>query len=392
MRNVYADCGATTPLNSDVFQAMLPFLQEEYGNPSSMHSWGQRTAKAIMQARAQVAALVGAKPQEVIFTSGGTEADNLALRGAAIANRKKGNHLITSAIEHPAVLNTVNALKKEGFEVTILPVDREGKISIEELKAAIRPETILVSIMHANNEIGTIQPIREIGKVCRARGILFHTDAVQSAGKLPLDLEEDNLDLITLSAHKIYGPKGVGALVARRGVALRPVTTGGAHEKGLRPGTENVPGIVGFGKAAEMALQEKTLEAASLSRLGSDLARKLLQIPGSMLNGHPTDRLPGNVNVSFPGIEGESLVLMLDQKGIAASSGSACSSHSLDPSHVLLAIGLAHVEAHGSLRFSLGRDATEEDVDAIVAALTPIVERLRAMSPIADQALKGAVV
>lgn len=390
MRKVYADCGATTPVRPEVIEVMVQAMTENFGNPSSMHAWGQNAARTLENARAQVAALVGAKPRDVIFTSGGTEADNIALRGAALANRKKGNHLITSAIEHPAVLNTMKALEKEGYELTILPVDRDGMVSPDELRKAMRPETILVSIMHANNEIGTVQPIRELAAVAHEGGALFHTDAVQSSGKLLLDIYADNLDLVSISAHKINGPKGVGALIIKQGTPIRGISTGGAHERHLRPGTENVPGIVGFGLAAELARLEKTLESERLAKMGQELIEGFLKIPGVILNGHPTERLPGNVNISIPGIEGEALVLMMNAKGVAVSSGSACSSHSLDPSHVLLAIGLEHVQAHGSLRFSLGLDNPEEDVPYILEAIVPVIERLRAMSPIAEEAMAGS--
>lgn len=361
---------------------MMVAMTEQFGNPSSVHSFGRAAKKALEEAREQVAQLIGAEPREIVFTSGGTEADNLAIIGTAMANQKKGKHIITSSIEHHALLDSCKWLEKNGFEVTYLPVTDKGLVRVEDLVAALRDDTILISIMHVNNEVGTIQPIEEIGKIARERGIIFHTDAVQSVGKIPVDVNELQVDLLSLSAHKIYGPKGVGALYIRKGTRVEPRNFGGGQERKRRPGTENLPGIVGFGKAAELA-RINLPEEQKLILLRDKLIDGLLErIPDIQLNGDREKRIPTNVNVSIRFLEGEALLLSMDLKGIAASSGSACTSGSLDPSHVLLAMGICHEIAHGSLRMTLGRDNTEEDIDYVLEELPPIVERLRSMSPL----------
>jgi len=366
---------------------MMTYYTEKYGNPSSVHSFGREAKQALEEARNQVAELIGATPSEVTFTSGGTEADNLAIIGTAEALRKKGKHIITSAIEHHAVLETCEYLAKNGFDLTVIPVDEEGMLSVEDIRKAIRPDTILVSVMHANNEVGSILPIAEIGKLTKEHGIIFHVDAVQSLGKLPIDVNEMNVDLLTVSSHKIYGPKGVGALYVRKGVRVVPLVHGGGQEKKRRSGTENTPGIIGFGKACQLAGQRMAEDAKHHTQLRDKLMNGILQsIDYVKVNGPLGEkRLPNNVNVSIRFVEGESLLLSLDMLGIAASSGSACTSGSLDPSHVLLAMGLVHEIAHGSLRFSLGRQNTEEEVDYVLEQLPKIVERLRMMSPLYDQ-------
>lgn len=381
MKRVYLDHSATTPVRAEVLEAMLPFFTETFGNPSSLHQFGREVRKAVDEAREKTAQAIGASPQEIIFTSGGTEADNLAIRGVARARQKKGNHIITTAIEHHAVLDACLALKEEGFEVTVLPVDEHGRISLEELKAAINDKTILISVMMANNEVGTVQPLPEIGKLARERGIAFHTDAVQALGNLPVNVNDLNCDLLALSAHKFYGPKGVGALYVRGGTRIKIFNFGGSQEKKLRPGTENVPGIVGMGRAAELAVDGMEEKVKYVTGLRDRLIEGLLKIGDVRLNGHPTERLPNNVNVSVQYVEGESLILSLDLKGIAASSGSACTSGSLDPSHVLTAMGLDHQTAHGSLRLSLGYRNTVEEIDYVLGEIPEIVSRLRAMSP-----------
>ncbi|HHX09789.1 MAG TPA: cysteine desulfurase NifS [Firmicutes bacterium] len=382
-RQVYLDHSATTPVRPEVLAAMLPYFAGKFGNASSIHRWGYEAREAINDAREKVASLIGASPSEILFTSGGTEADNLAIRGVAHARRSRGNHLITSQIEHHAVLHTFEVLQKEGFEVTFLPCDKYGLIDPDDVRKAIRKDTILVSIMHGQNEVGTVEPIKEIGEIAREHGALFHSDAVQSAGKIPIDVKELNVDLLTLSSHKIYGPKGVGALYVTKGVRLTPQVTGGAHERRMRAGTENVPGIVGFGEACRLAKAELPEESARLTKLRDKLIEGLLnEIPDVVLNGHPVLRLPHNVNVSVKYLEGESILLNLDRMGVAASSGSACTSGSLEPSHVLLAMGLSHETTHGSLRFSLGMSNTEEDINYVLEILPPIVEKLRAMSPL----------
>lgn len=387
MKKVYLDHSATTPVDQEVAALMMMYYTEKYGNPSSVHSYGREAKQALEESRRQVAELLGSTPQEITFTSGGTEADNLAIIGTAEALHKKGKHIITSAVEHHAVLETCEFLEKNGFELTIIPVDSEGMVSVEEVQKAIRPDTILISIMHANNEVGTIQPIAEIGKLAREHGITFHVDAVQSFGKIPINVKEMNVDLMTVSSHKIYGPKGVGALYVRKGIRITPMAHGGGQEKRRRSGTENTPGIIGFGKASELAGQRMSEEAEHQIALRDKLMNGIVErIEHVKVNGPiGSKRLPNNVNVSIRFIEGESLLLSLDMLGIAASSGSACTSGSLDPSHVLLAMGLVHEIAHGSLRFTLGRQNTEEEIDYVLEQLPKIVERLRMMSPLYDQ-------
>ncbi len=383
MKSVYFDHAATTPTDPDIAKTVFEYMTHTFGNPGSVHQFGRAARQAVDIAREQVAKLIHAQPSEIFFTSGGTESDNIALKGVAYANRNRGNHIITSAVEHHAVLETCEQLKKEGFDLTVLPVDEYGRVSVESVQAAIKPETILISIMFANNEVGTIQPIAEIGAIAKKQGIYFHTDSVQAVGNWPIDVIDMNIDLLTMSGHKFNAPKGIGALYVRKGVRLRSIQQGGGQERHLRPGTENVPGIVGLGMAAEKArlgLEEKIRYTTQLrDRLLSGIVAK---IPDIKLNGHPSQRLPGNVNVSILYVEGESLLLNLDMKGIAASSGSACTSGSLDPSHVLLAMGLDHATAHGSLRLTLGDDNTEEDVDYFLEVFPAIVERLRSMSPL----------
>lgn len=383
MRKIYLDNAATTRVRPEVAEVMMTHLVEKYGNPSSVHSFGREARVAVEEARGQVAALIGAKPEEIIFTSGGTEADNLALKGVARANRSIGNHIITTRIEHHAILHTAEALEKEGLEVTYLPVDQYGLVDPEEVRRSIKASTILISVMAANNEVGTVQPIREIGVIAREKGVYFHTDAVQAVGNIPIDVNADHIDLLSLSGHKIYGPKGVGVLYIRRGTRIQPIVHGGAHERNKRAGTENVPGIVGLSKAAELARIELKEHMDYLKGLRDRLISGLLSIEDVQLNGHPERRLPGNVNVSVRYVEGEAMLLSLDLKGIAASSGSACTSGSLEPSHVLLAMGIPHEVAHGSLRFSLGKFNTQEDVDYVLEVLPEIVQRLRSMSPFA---------
>ncbi|WP_045573509.1 cysteine desulfurase NifS [Desulfosporosinus sp. I2] len=389
MMRVYLDHSATTPVDPEVAALMMTYYTEKYGNPSSVHSFGREAKQALEQARSQVAELIGATPQEVTFTSGGTEADNLAIIGTAEALRKKGKHIITSCIEHHAVLETCEYLGKNGFDLTVIPVNEEGILLVEDVKKAIRPDTILISVMHANNEVGSIQPIAEIGKLAKEHGITFHVDAVQSLGKIPINVVEMNVDLLTISSHKIYGPKGVGALYIRKGVRIVPLVHGGGQEKRRRSGTENTPGIIGFGKACELAGQRMADDAKHQTKLRDKLMNGIQErIEYVKVNGPLGEkRLPNNVNVSIRYVEGESLLLSLDMLGIAASSGSACTSGSLDPSHVLLAMGLIHEIAHGSLRFSLGRQNTEEEIDYLLEQLPKIVERLRMMSPLYDQVI-----
>ncbi|HIE50912.1 MAG TPA: cysteine desulfurase NifS [Armatimonadetes bacterium] len=378
---IYLDHAATTRPDESVVEAMLPYLQEEYGNPSSLYLLGRRARQAVDEVRELVADFIGCRPREIIFTSGGSESDNLALRGVAYANRSRGRHIITSAIEHHAVLHTCGALEKEGFEVTYLPVDQDGLVSPESVAEAIRPDTILISIMHANNEIGVIQPLVEIGRLAQERGIPFHTDAVQTVGKIPLNVEEWGVDLLSMSAHKIYGPKGVGFLYVRRRIKFQPQITGGAQEYQRRAGTENVPGIVGLGAAVRLMRERGAQIEAHCRHLRDRLLQGLRErIPEMRLNGHPTKRLANNLNVCFAQVEGESLLLMLDAAGIAASSGSACTSGSTDPSHVLLALGLPPDLARGSLRLTLGKDNTEEEIDTVLEVLPALVERLRSLS------------
>jgi cysteine desulfurase len=383
MKRIYFDHSATTPTDHEVANLIMEYMTEKYGNPGSIHYFGREVRKAVEEAREKVAALLNANTNEIFFTSGGTESDNLAIKGAVYANRKKGNHIITTAIEHHAVLHTCEYLEKQGFSVTYLPVDENALVSLEAVKNAITDKTVLISVMFANNEVGTIQPIKEIGQLAREKGILFHTDAVQVAGNYPIDVKEYNIDLLSLAGHKFYGPKGVGALYIRKGVRVESVQQGGGQERNLRAGTENVPGIVGLGKAAEIAKRDMDKEVVYVAKLRDKLIKGIQEkIPDIRLNGHPTLRMPGSVNFSFLYVEGESLLLNLDLKGIAASSGSACTSGSLDPSHVLLAMGLTHEVAHGSLRLSLGRDNTEADIDFCLEVLPEIVARLRSMSPL----------
>lgn len=380
---VYADNAATTCIAPQVLDAMLPYLKEEYGNPSTLYKLGREAKIAIEKAREQVAQVIGAKAEEIFFTGSGTEADNMALKGVLYGPAGKGKkHLITTKIEHHAILHTAMALEKEGFQVTFLDVDKNGRVDLEELKQAITPDTALVSIMAANNEVGTIQPIEEIGKICREKGVLFHTDAVQAFGHMPLDVNKMNIDLLSLSAHKINGPKGSGALYIRRGLGLRPVIEGGGQERNRRSGTENVAGIVGLGQAAQLAMETMVEESARLKALAKKLTDGVLQIPETILTGDPENRLPGACSFAISAIEGESLVLYLDMEGICTSTGSACSTGSLDPSHVLMAIGLSHEVSHGSLRVTLGRFNTEEEVDYIIETLPKVVEKLRSMSPV----------
>ena len=383
MNRIYMDNAATTRVTQPVLEAMMPCLTTVYGNPSSVHAFGRDARRLLDEARAKVAAALNAKPNEIYFTGCGTESDNWAVRGSAYALKAKGNHIITSAIEHHAILHTCQQLEREGFKVTYLPVDEYGQVSAADVEKAITPETTLISIMTANNEIGTIQPIAEIGAIARAHGVRFHTDAVQAVGAIPVDVKAMNVDLLSLSGHKLHAPKGVGALYLRSGVRRERLKNGGAQERTQRPGTENMPSIVGLGRAIELATAHLDEKAAYVSALRDRLINGILEtIPDTRLNGHPTTRLPGNCNGSIRYIEGESMLLNLDIKGIAASSGSACTSGSLDPSHVLLAIGLTHEVAHGSLRFSLNEDNTEEEVDYVIKSLDEVVRRLRAMSPL----------
>lgn len=381
-RQVYMDHSSTTAVDPAVREAMLPYFTEKFGNPSSLYSIGREARRAIEEARQKVSDLIGAKKEEIIFTGSGTESDNLAIKGLAFKSRKKGDHIITSSIEHHAVLHTCKYLESQGFKVTYLPVSRDGLVNPADVEKAITPQTILITIMHANNEIGTIQPIEEIGKIAREKNIPFHTDAVQTAGKIPVNVDALGVSLLSMSAHKIYGPKGVGALYIRKGTFIEPQLHGGGHERNLRSSTENVPGIVGFGKACELA-KERLPEEGKIASLRDGLIRGILEIKDSYLNGHPTKRLPNNANFRFSYIEGESMILNLDMKGVSASTGSACSSTSLEPSHVLLAIDLKPEEAHGSLRLTLGRGNTQEDVDYVVSVLPEIVNKLRMISPLA---------
>ena len=383
MKRVYMDNAATTALRRDVLDAMMPYLTDIYGNPSSLHYFGQEAHKAVENARHQVASALNAEDNEIVFTGCGTEADNMALKGIAEKYQSKGKHIITSSVEHHAILHTCEYLEKHGFEVTYLPVDEYGMVKAEQVRDAIRSDTILVSIMFANNEVGTIMPIKEIGAVCREKGVFFHTDAVQAVGHAAIDVKAMNIDLLSLSAHKLHGPKGVGALYIRKGIVVPPLLHGGAQERRKRAGTENVAGIVGLGKAIEIACSDIEGTAKRMCYLRDKLINGIeASIPEVKLNGHRTERLPGNVNFSIKYIEGESILLMLDINGIAASSGSACTSGSLDPSHVLLAMGMPHETAHGSLRLTLGDDTTEDDIDYVLEVLPEIVVRLRKMSPL----------
>ena len=383
MDRIYLDNAATTAVSPEVLEAMLPYFTQCFGNPSSIHSTGRDARRVVDAARRQVAAAIGAQPQEIYFTAGGSESDNWAIKGTAFAKKSRGNHIITSAIEHHAVLHTCAWLEKQGFEVTYLPVDEFGRVRVEDVEKAITDKTILITIMAANNEIGTIQPIAEIGKLAHDKGILFHTDAVQAIGAMPIDVSAMNIDLLSMSGHKFHGPKGIGALYIRKGVKIDQYLHGGAQERGQRAGTENLAGIVGMGKAIEIATQHLEENARRLTVLRDKLIDGILaEIPDVRLNGHRTQRLPNNVNVSVRYVEGEALLLRLDLAGIAGSSGSACTSGSLDPSHLLLAIGLPHEIAHGSLRLSLGTDTTEAEIDEVLDKLPGIVKNLRDMSPL----------
>ena len=387
---IYADNAATTRMSRTAIDAMIPYMENVYGNPSSLYSIGQEAKEALEQAREEVAAVINADPREILFTSGGSEADNQALRSAAVIGAKKGKkHIISSAFEHHAILHTLNRLEKEGYEVTLLPVHEDGLVRPEELEAEIREDTCLVSIMYANNEIGTVQPIHEIGEICKKHGVLFHTDAVQAVGHVKIDVKADNIDMLSASAHKFHGPKGTGFLFARKGIALTNLIEGGAQEKGKRAGTENVPGIMAMAAALKEAAGNLEQNAAHQTALRDRLIEGLSKIPHSALNGDAKKRLPGNVNFCFEGIEGESLLLLLDDRGISASSGSACTSGSLDPSHVLLAIGRVHDVAHGSLRLSLGEEITEEEVDYLIQNVKEVVEYLRSFSPVWRDLVSG---
>ena len=383
MKRIYLDHAATTPTDPEVVKAMLPYFTDAFGNPSSIHSFGQEARAAVEEARDRIASLIGARSEEIVFTSGGTEADNFAIKGIAYATENRGNHIITTPIEHHAVMETCKSLERRGFEVTCLPVDSYGLVDPDDVKKAITDNTVLISVMHANNEIGTIEPITEIGRIAQERRVAFHTDAVQTVGHIPVDVNELGVDLLAMSAHKLYGPKGIGALYIRKGTRIAPLLHGGEQERRRRAGTENVAAIVGLGKAAEIAQREMDAKVKRLVSLRDQLIEGLTQqIEHIHLNGHPTRRLPNNVNVSIEFVEGESMLLNLDLTGIAASTGSACSSSSLEPSHVLLAMGLSHELSHSSLRFTLGRENDEEDIERVLEVLPMIVAKLRAMSPL----------
>lgn len=381
-KRIYLDHAATTYMDKRVLKEMLPYFGRKFGNASSLHSFGQEAKIDLEKARERIARLINAEPEEIIFTSGGSESDNLALRGIAYANRGKGNHIIASSIEHPAILNTVEELEKEGFRISIMPVDKDGLVDVEKIKMEINEKTILVSVMHANNEIGTMQPIEEIAKMCSEKGVYFHSDAVQSFGKVKIDVKKTPVSLMSFSAHKIYGPKGIGALFVRKGTKIKSLITGGPQERKMRAGTENVVSAVGFAKSAELMHEEMERENKRLVAIRDYLIKELLKIGDSRLNGHPTKRLPNNVSIIFKYVEGESLLTMLDMEGIAVSTGSACSSASLKPSHVLLAIGCRPEEAHGSLRITLGRANTMEDAEFVVKKVPEIVAQLRRFSPL----------
>jgi len=389
MKNIYLDYAATTPTDPRVVQAMAPCFTEFYGNPSSLHAFGQTAKHLVEEARQTMASFIGASPEEIIFTSGGTESNNAVIVGIALARRDKGNHIITSKIEHHAILEPCRYLEKQGYEVTYLPVDNDGLVDPVEVENAMTDKTILISIMHANNEIGTVQPIAEIGRIARERGVYFHTDAVQTFGHLPIHVDELQADLLSASGHKLYGPKGVGILYVRKGTRILPFLRGGDQEKGRRASTHNVPGIVGLGKAVSLAKTEMGQEMEHLATLRDALIQGICgNIKHSRLNGHPVKRLPNNVNVSIAYVEGESMLLNLDMEGIACSTGSACSSASLEPSHVLSAIGLPHELAHGSLRFSLGKPTSKDDINRVLEVLPGIVEKLRSMSPLYKKEMK----
>ncbi|AEB69689.1 MULTISPECIES: cysteine desulfurase NifS [Methanothrix] len=381
MKRIYMDHSATTPVAPEVLAAMLPYFGEKFGNASSLHRSGREAKEALEDSREKVAALLGARAEEIIFTSGGTESDNLALKGIARKNRKLGKHIITTQIEHPAILETCRALEKEGFEVTYLPVTGEGLVELSTLEASIRPDTILISVMHANNEVGTIQPLEEIGRLAAERDIYLHSDAVQSVGKIPVNVDDLGVDLLSLSAHKLYGPKGVGALYIRKGTKLESIIQGGGHERRLRSGTENISGIVGLARAAELAERDMPREAERLAGLRDRLAELVLgKVKDAWINGTMKKRLPGNLNFGFKYVEGESLLLFLDSKGICVSTGSACSSHKLEPSHVLMSLGLKAEECHGSLRITLGMSNTLDEVEYVAESIVEAVERFRGIS------------
>lgn len=387
---IYADNAATTKVSKKVIEAMLPYLENVYGNPSSLHTRGQEAAEALLKARQTIASLIGAEAREIYFTSGGSEADNQALMSAARAGAKKGKkHIISTKFEHHAILHTLNRLERDGFEITLVDVNQDGIVKVEDIEKAIREDTCLVTVMFANNEIGTIQPIKEIGTLCHEKGVLFHTDAVQAAGHIHLDVKELNVDMLSVSAHKFHGPKGIGFLYCKRGVILKPLIEGGAQERGKRAGTENLPAIMGMATALEDAVSKIDENAKKLLPMRDKLITELEKIPHSKVNGDKIKRLPGNVNICFEGIEGESLLLLLDAKGIEASSGSACTSGSLDPSHVLLAIGLVHDVAHGSLRITISEETTNEEIDYIIKCVGEVVEYLRGISPVWEELTKG---
>lgn len=390
MRKVYMDNNATTRTREEVLEAMLPYFSEIYGNASSIHQFGRSARTAVDSARQKVASLLGAaSKEEIIFTAGGTESDNFAIKGVASALRSKGNHIITSTIEHHAVLNTCKSLIKDGYDVTFIGVDEYGVVKLDDLKKAVTDKTILITIMYANNEVGTIQPIGEIGKVAKEKGICFHTDAVQAVGKLPIDLKNSDIDLLSMSGHKLYGPKGIGALYIRKGTKITPQMLGGHHEMGKRAGTENTPGIVGLGKACELAQKELASESKKLTDLRDYFYKGIIsRIEEVRLNGHPQNRLPNTLNVGFKYLEGESIILNLDMEGIGVSTGSACTSGSLEPSHVLTAMDVDPADTQGSVRFSLGRDNNKEDVDYVLEVLPPIIKRLRDMSPLYEDRKK----
>jgi len=387
MKKIYLDNNATTPLDPAVLEAMLPYLREDFGNPSSIHQFGRKIKVAIEEAREKVANLIGAEPLEIIFTSCGSESDNMAIKGvASYLSKKKGNHIITSQIEHPAVLETCQFLEKNGYEVTYVSVDKYGTVDLQEIEDAVKESTILITIMHGNNEIGTVQPLKDIGEIAKKHGIYFHTDAVQSAGKIPTKVDELGVDLLSLAGHKLHGPKGVGALYVKKRTRMHYLINGGHQERGRRAGTENVAGIVGLGAACEIAGKEMESEAKRLTVIRDALYKGIMErIPDVQLNGHPTNRLPTTLNMSFKYVEGESLLINLDLKGVAISTGSACSSGSLEPSHVLLALKIPHEIIHGSLRFSFGRFNKPEEVDYVLEVLPPIVEKMRDMSPLWDK-------
>ncbi|OOB78601.1 MAG: cysteine desulfurase NifS [Epulopiscium sp. Nuni2H_MBin003] len=389
MDKIYLDHAATTPIKQEVVDAMYPYLIGNFANPSSVYQIAQQNKKAIDESREVVAKCIGAHANEIFFTSGGTEADNWAIKGVAEAKKDKGNHIITSKVEHHAVLHTCEYLEKHGYEVTYLDVDEFGRINIEDLKNAIKPTTILITIMYANNEIGTIMPVAEIGEIAKANNILFHTDAVQATGQIKIDVHKENIDLLSISAHKLNGPKGIGCLYIKRGVKIAQFMHGGGQERGQRGGTENVAGIIGFAKAIELAYEQMDDKVAKYTAYRNKLIKGVLEkVPHAFLNGHPTERLSNNVNIGFEFVEGESLLLLLDMEGICASSGSACTSGSLDPSHVLLSIGLPHEKAHGTLRFTLGEGTTESEIDTVIEKLPAIIARMRDMSPLYEDFIK----